>query len=238
MGQNDDDIETALDDSAFRTLPDPTYLFAGERGWEPITAEQYALLERENLEAGCAKHCIKAVYDEPDTMPSIIPAAAPRLDLRQQREEAKFLKDLLAWFPSSEEKDRCLDILNDAIDGKAVDGIDRVRTFVLRSDNTAILNEQGKLSSTEAHAVAAFVAAPDADSVWERYDKRIKRTVEDKAAAAAATAAIRQEAFEEFFDLARKLNETAHAVGIRSATLDADSGEISVVYRSREPTVP
>jgi hypothetical protein len=45
-------------------------------------------------------------------------------------------------------------------------------------------------------------------------------------------------AFLEFFDLAGKLNETAHAFGIKSAALNADTGEVTVVFRTREPSAP
>lgn len=46
--------------------------------------------------------------------------------------------------------------------------------------------------------------------------------------------AIANAAFHEFFELASKLNESAHRIGIRHVTLDADKGDVSVVYRSRE----
>jgi hypothetical protein len=41
-------------------------------------------------------------------------------------------------------------------------------------------------------------------------------------------------AFHEFFELAAKLNESAHALGIRQVSLNADHGDVSVTYRTRE----
>lgn len=40
-------------------------------------------------------------------------------------------------------------------------------------------------------------------------------------------------AFHEVFDLAAKLNESACALGIRSMTLNADTGDVTVTYKSR-----
>ena len=41
-------------------------------------------------------------------------------------------------------------------------------------------------------------------------------------------------AFHEFFELAAKLNESAFALGIRQVSLDADHGDVSVTYRTRD----
>jgi len=41
-------------------------------------------------------------------------------------------------------------------------------------------------------------------------------------------------AFHEFFELAAKLNESAFALGIRQVKLDADEGDVSVTYRTRD----
>lgn len=41
------------------------------------------------------------------------------------------------------------------------------------------------------------------------------------------------EAFRAFFDLAAEMNEAAHNVGIKEVKLDADSGDVTVTYRTR-----
>jgi hypothetical protein len=41
-------------------------------------------------------------------------------------------------------------------------------------------------------------------------------------------------AFIEFFDLAAKLTASAEAMGIRGATLDAETGEVTVTYKTKK----
>ena len=45
----------------------------------------------------------------------------------------------------------------------------------------------------------------------------------------------RDEAFRAFFEVAGEMNEFAHAIGIRGAVLDADTGDVTVTFSSREP---
>lgn len=44
----------------------------------------------------------------------------------------------------------------------------------------------------------------------------------------------RDEAFRSFFEVAGEMNEFAHSIGIKGATLDAASGEVTVTFTSRE----
>ena len=44
----------------------------------------------------------------------------------------------------------------------------------------------------------------------------------------------RDEAFRTFFEMASTMNEFAHGIGIKGAHLDAESGEVTVTFSSRE----
>jgi hypothetical protein len=77
----------------------------------------------------------------------------------------------------------------------------------------ASLNDVRKIVKEEGAAKAA--------SFMHRYREKAHET-------------IAHAAFHEFFELAAKLNESAFALGIRQVNLDADHGDVSVTYRTRE----
>ncbi len=71
-----------------------------------------------------------------------------------------------------------------------------------------------------------------AASFLQRFQERTGRSPE----ALAEAADKRKKAFLNFFDLAGRLNEAGVAFGIKSANLNAETGEVTVVFNSRKST--
>lgn len=204
-----------------------TFVQIGDKGWEPASDDVEELVKKYIAESEEDPNAVVMPVGHPAPPPAPLSnVVAQQLKAKQDR-LTKLVKS------SSQPAPVCDDFLA------------RLDAAVIKDSLTPdeFVDLDGVFARIEHEMTKAGIVEPVPDFKMEDYDEsehvenfthKYRERLGIAPEQLAAKAAEKHKAFLEFFDLAGKLNESAHAFGIKSATLDADTGEVTVVYRTRE----